>query len=230
MGCSSKDLLNLGVQGKLPIFVMAQHWGGTIHDIGNANGIIFTTAAERVLLRDHAYLLPNTLRHFEADEETITVNEVWHENNPSTGQVRYVVLDDPVVIRLEQLFVMTDALQKISLEHMHDRIEPAETKTSKLKKTPSVELIEPSLGTGTIAAEKLVGLGTKEKLPPTNDSSCIRLDDVINLTGLSKTTIYDLIKDGTFPKQIQLSTRSVGWMKSDVLEYLSTRELSKKKH
>ena len=37
----------------------------------------------------------------------------------------------------------------------------------------------------------------------------LRLPEVLQITGMSKTFIYDRINDGTFPKQIQLGSRTV---------------------
>ena len=39
----------------------------------------------------------------------------------------------------------------------------------------------------------------------------LRLSSVSDRTGLSKTTIYKKICDGSFPAQIRLSERAVGW-------------------
>ena len=44
----------------------------------------------------------------------------------------------------------------------------------------------------------------------------IGLKDVVARTALSKSTIYQLIKDGAFPKQIVISVRRVGWLESEV--------------
>ena len=38
-----------------------------------------------------------------------------------------------------------------------------------------------------------------------------RLPEVLQITGMSKTFIYDRINDGTFPKQIKLGSRMVLW-------------------
>lgn len=43
-----------------------------------------------------------------------------------------------------------------------------------------------------------------------------RLPVVIKKTGLSRSTIYARIKEGTFPKPIQIGLRSVGWLEQDV--------------
>ena len=39
----------------------------------------------------------------------------------------------------------------------------------------------------------------------------IRLPEVLQMTGMDKTFIYDRMKEGTFPKQIQLGGKSVVW-------------------
>ena len=48
----------------------------------------------------------------------------------------------------------------------------------------------------------------------------IKLYQVQNIPTLSRTTIYRLIADGKFPKQIKLSERSSGWVEQEVMDYL----------
>ena len=45
----------------------------------------------------------------------------------------------------------------------------------------------------------------------------IRLPQVVEMTGMGKTFIYSRISDGTFPKQIQLGSRSVAWNELDAM-------------
>lgn len=46
---------------------------------------------------------------------------------------------------------------------------------------------------------------------------CIyRLSSVKVRTGLSRSTIYSKIKDGTFPAPIPLGARAVGWLSRDI--------------
>lgn len=52
----------------------------------------------------------------------------------------------------------------------------------------------------------------------------LRLPEVIAVTGLSRTTIYDYIKNDAFPKQIRLTKQSVGWRYSVINEWLNSRE------
>jgi prophage regulatory protein len=54
-------------------------------------------------------------------------------------------------------------------------------------------------------------------------STIIKLPKVKELTTFSRTTIYRLIQEGRFPKQVKLSVRSAGWLESEVLAYLDER-------
>ena len=44
----------------------------------------------------------------------------------------------------------------------------------------------------------------------------LRLSDVTKLTGLSRATIYRLMKEGRFPSSKRLSKRAVAWAASDM--------------
>jgi prophage regulatory protein len=48
----------------------------------------------------------------------------------------------------------------------------------------------------------------------------LRLNDVKNRTGLSRSTIYLHISRGIFPKPISLGTRCVGWLESEIDEWI----------
>ena len=49
----------------------------------------------------------------------------------------------------------------------------------------------------------------------------IRLPQVKQTTGLSKSTIYARIAEGNFPKQIPLGPRLVVWVESDIQKWIS---------
>jgi prophage regulatory protein len=49
----------------------------------------------------------------------------------------------------------------------------------------------------------------------------IRLPEVKQTTGLSKSTIYSRIAEGTFPKQISLGPRLVVWVESDIQNWIA---------
>ena len=48
----------------------------------------------------------------------------------------------------------------------------------------------------------------------------LRLPSVKDRTGLSRSTIYLHISKGVFPKSISLGERAVGWLESDIDEWL----------
>ena len=55
----------------------------------------------------------------------------------------------------------------------------------------------------------------------------LRLPEVLQITGMGKTFIYDLMKDGTFPKQIQLGSRSVVWNEQEVIKWMEDQMTSR---
>jgi prophage regulatory protein len=48
----------------------------------------------------------------------------------------------------------------------------------------------------------------------------LRRKDVETMIGLSRSTIYKLMNQGTFPKAIQLGPRAVGWRISDIEDWI----------
>ena len=55
------------------------------------------------------------------------------------------------------------------------------------------------------------------------ENRILRLPEVLALTGLSLSTIYLRVEENTFPKQINLGSRAVGWLDSDVQNWLCDR-------
>jgi prophage regulatory protein len=51
----------------------------------------------------------------------------------------------------------------------------------------------------------------------------LRLPDVKRSTGLSRSTIYQKIAEGKFPKAVSLGGRAVGWLEADVQQWLQRR-------
>ena len=54
----------------------------------------------------------------------------------------------------------------------------------------------------------------------------LRLRSVILITGLSKSTLYRLIKLGHFPQPLRLTQRAVRWRREEVDEWLLHRPRS----
>lgn len=58
------------------------------------------------------------------------------------------------------------------------------------------------------------------------DAACkrlIRLNQVESLTGLKKSHIYGLMREGGFPKRVVLSRRCVAFVESEVVAWLDAR-------
>ena len=51
----------------------------------------------------------------------------------------------------------------------------------------------------------------------------LRIQEVVNATGYQRPTIYKKIKEGNFPRQVQLGARAVGWLESEVQEWVQAR-------
>ena len=65
----------------------------------------------------------------------------------------------------------------------------------------------------------------RRKLIMTIATSILRRKEVQARTGLSRSSIYNLMKaDITpFPKQIRMSPRTVGWLETDIDAYIQAR-------
>ncbi|GLO43962.1 helix-turn-helix transcriptional regulator [Pseudomonas putida] len=48
----------------------------------------------------------------------------------------------------------------------------------------------------------------------------IRMKEVVDLTGLARSTIYKYIAEGTFPKPVSLGDRCVGWVHSELHDWI----------
>jgi len=53
----------------------------------------------------------------------------------------------------------------------------------------------------------------------------LRLPKVKAITGLSRSTIYLRMSEGKFPKHISLGSRAVGWLKTEVSDWMEKRIL-----
>ena len=55
----------------------------------------------------------------------------------------------------------------------------------------------------------------------------LRIGQVMQLTGLSRMTIYRLELAGEFPKRRQLSKNSVAWLDTDITQWAESRPVSR---
>jgi prophage regulatory protein len=72
----------------------------------------------------------------------------------------------------------------------------------------------------------LSGLSDRQKQPAGGRAAMrepdriIRLRTVLSRTGLSRSTIYRKIAEGTFPAQLKISTNGSGWHESDINHWI----------
>ena len=51
----------------------------------------------------------------------------------------------------------------------------------------------------------------------------LRLPEVSQATGLSRSTIYRLVRSGTFPQSVALTARTIGWRIDEVEAWIAAR-------
>ena len=56
----------------------------------------------------------------------------------------------------------------------------------------------------------------------------LRLPEVSNATGLSRSTIFRLMQAGDFPPSIKLTSRTVGWYSTDIETWIAARAATAK--
>jgi prophage regulatory protein len=62
----------------------------------------------------------------------------------------------------------------------------------------------------------------------------LRLPNVLDRTGLSRSTVYLRVTEGRFPRPVSLGARAVGWIETEVEEWIArqievSREISGKR-
>jgi prophage regulatory protein len=65
--------------------------------------------------------------------------------------------------------------------------------------------------------EMIIGINHKQV------RQILRRKQVEQMTGLSRSTIYQWIKDGSFPASITLGRRSVGWDMAEIQDWIQQR-------
>ena len=56
----------------------------------------------------------------------------------------------------------------------------------------------------------------------------LRLPAVMDVTGLGRTTVYEQMATGRFPRPIKLGERAVGWLEDDIQNWIETKVLESK--
>ena len=56
----------------------------------------------------------------------------------------------------------------------------------------------------------------------------LRLPEVSQATGLSRSTIYRLVRSGSFPQSVALTARTIGWYSTDIETWIAARAATSK--
>lgn len=51
----------------------------------------------------------------------------------------------------------------------------------------------------------------------------LRMPIVLDRTGLSRSTVYQRVTEGRFPRPVSLGARAVGWIETEVEEWIASR-------
>ena len=62
-----------------------------------------------------------------------------------------------------------------------------------------------------------------ERANKSADKVVLDIKGVIELTTLGQTTIYELARDGKFPKQRKLGSQRVAWLRSEVVDWIDAQ-------
>ena len=55
----------------------------------------------------------------------------------------------------------------------------------------------------------------------------VRLPEVLNLVGVTRSTLYRWMDEGTFPKQIHLGPRTIVWNEREVVQWMEDQMASR---
>jgi prophage regulatory protein len=64
---------------------------------------------------------------------------------------------------------------------------------------------------------------TKDVSPP---KGLINAHTVCQLANMSRSTVYLMIKEGLFPKPLQIGKKRVAWREAEVLEWIACRKVA----
>ena len=64
---------------------------------------------------------------------------------------------------------------------------------------------------------------TTLKTEAAHPARMLRFPEVIERTGISRTTIWRRVRAGTFPAPVQLGSNSIGWPEPAIIEWVESR-------
>ena len=61
----------------------------------------------------------------------------------------------------------------------------------------------------------------------TANEKILKLKEVSEIVALSRSSIYELVQKGDFPRPIKMSLRSSGWLRSEIETWIASRASSR---
>ena len=83
-----------------------------------------------------------------------------------------------------------------------------------------------STATGRAGSDQLTFGNGRESSISVDNVTFLRLPEVKAVTGLSKTTIYERIREADFPSPVPIGKRAVGWIESEIKQWAANRVLA----
>ena len=80
-----------------------------------------------------------------------------------------------------------------------------------------------SLNPGATRTRWITSVDIMSRHQTMDDHRIMRVDEVLHMTSLSRTLLYELIKIGAFPPAVRVGARRVGWRQGDIMEWLASR-------
>lgn len=90
-----------------------------------------------------------------------------------------------------------------------------EARQRKITLAPSFLTVNSSIQGGANDCQRM------EERPMSNLEKIIRIKTVLSRTGLSRSTLYRKIAEGTFPCQVKISIHGAGWRESSVNRWIA---------
>lgn len=64
-------------------------------------------------------------------------------------------------------------------------------------------------------------------LSPSSPDKLIKVAEVLKRCALSRSSPYAYMKDGSFPRQVRQSVRSVAWSEQEVIRWIEARKIAR---
>lgn len=66
------------------------------------------------------------------------------------------------------------------------------------------------------------------KAQPIAYNALIALPEVMMITGLKTTKIYEMVRQGVFPKKVRIGPRTVRWVRAEILTWVDEQIAARK--